>query len=217
MFCAPIFNLRFLGLICPCLEKEEDRAARLSLNQLNHLGKHVDWHTRSKIETGKGFVRKMFGRQHTDKTPPIPARLVLKDSKRDNINNGDFFPQLQLEPLMKEESNENPGFLERQTSNYTLDIPLHHICNVESIEPTMIVIITKDVHSTDEDSETKEAARISWLSSDDRDKVCLDLKGKKISNKSELFRIALSFFLSFPQGRVTNKNCMMTIYYDSFG
>lgn len=175
---GPIFNLKFFGLFCPCFEKEEDRAARLSLNQLNELGRRVDWHTKSgTLEKGKGLVSKMFGRQHTDKKPPTPARLICKDTSKENINYGDFFPQLQLEPMKKQstESN-NSGFLQQQTSNYRLDIPLHHICRIDSVDATMIVIITKDVHTIDEDNETKEAARLSWQSSEDRDKVCVDLK-----------------------------------------
>ena len=39
----------------------------------------------------------------------------------------------------------------------------------------MLVIVAKDIHSTDEKKMTKEAARISFTSSDDRDAVCHDI------------------------------------------
>jgi hypothetical protein len=75
-------------------------------------------------------------------------------------------------------------FKHNSAMSYQLDIPLHHILKVESIDPNMLVIVTKDVHNTSNDNKNntnnnppkeKESARISFSSSDDRDAVSLDI------------------------------------------
>jgi hypothetical protein len=188
MIGGPIFSLRVWGLFCPCLEKDEDKSARQSLQQLNRLGERVDWHTSpKKTYAATGFVKSLFTvsatntQSHTDEKPPTLAQLKIVDGTKDSINYGEPYPELQLVPRPKEPGSapSDPGSplggLMRQKS-YQLDIPLHHILRVESIEPTMIAIITKDVHSTDENASEKEAARISFASSDDRDAASLDLK-----------------------------------------
>lgn len=176
MFGGPVFSLRLLGLICPCFEKEEDKGARTALHELNRLGKVVDWHVGNK-GGAKGFVQSLF-RQNSDETPPTPSQLRLVDGTKDSINNGDPFPELQIKPLPSlGDLSTTKGKRKKKSVDYRLDIPLHHICSIESVEPSTIVIITKDVHSTEEtDRTTKEAARISWQSADDRDAVSLDLK-----------------------------------------
>jgi hypothetical protein len=121
---------------------------------------------------------------HTDEKPPTPSQVRLVDATKDSINYGEPYPELQIIPRPKEPGKEpsaepespSIGGLMRQSVSYQLDIPLHHVLRVESIEPTMIVIITKDVHSIDEKASEKEAARISFLSSDARDAFSLDLK-----------------------------------------
>lgn len=110
--------------------------------------------------------------------------MKVVDATKDSINYGNPYPQLQIKPLPKggeseeSEANKSPkglGGLLRRNLDIQLDIPLHHVKAVNAIEPTMIVIVTKDVHSTDLKSSTKEVARISFRSSDDRDAACLDL------------------------------------------
>jgi hypothetical protein len=141
---------------------------------------------------------------HADKEPPTPAQIKVVDATKDSINNGNPYPELQLKPLPKifdvqegstsdVEGAENcppssssqgkspvragglQNFLQRQSQAFQLDIPLHHILRVETIDPTMLVLITKDVHSTDDKKTIKEAARISFTSADDRDAVCHDI------------------------------------------
>ncbi|KAG7341205.1 hypothetical protein IV203_023156 [Nitzschia inconspicua] len=201
---GPLFTLRLWGLFCPCIQKDEDKSARQSLMQLNELGARVDWHTSPKRNVGAlatGFVQSLFGgrsssttsisQSHTDEKPPTPAQLRLVDATKDSINWGEPYPELQLIPL-PQTSQQQPqpddavaggpvsplgGLMKQNAMSYQLDIPLHHIVKIESIEPTMLVIITKDVHSTNENAPTeKEAARISFPSSDTRDTVSLDLK-----------------------------------------
>jgi hypothetical protein len=175
MFGGPLFNLRLLGLFCPCFEKEEDKGTRLALNELNTLGMVVDWHTYNK-GGAKGFVQSLF-RQTSEETPPTPSQLRVVDGTKDTINNGDPFPELQIKPLPSLGDPSSDGKRKKKSFDYRLDIPLHHICSIESIEPSMIAIITKDVHSTEErERTTKEAARISWQSADDRDAASLALK-----------------------------------------
>jgi hypothetical protein len=184
---GPIFSLRLFGLFCPCFENSEDKSARISLQQLNALGARVDWHVGNKhMNNPAGFVRGLFSRQqqhHTDTKPPTPSQLKLVDSTKDSINNGAPYAELQIKPLPKSqlgegEEPEKPagGVLQRLSMSFTLDIPLHHIQRVENVDPTMIVIITKDIHSTDEKKSEKEAARISFTSQDDRDAAALDIK-----------------------------------------
>eukprot|EP00980_Cylindrotheca_fusiformis_P026145 scaffold15472_cov117-Cylindrotheca_fusiformis.AAC.9 len=171
---GPIFSLRVFGVFCPCFEKEEDKGARTALHELNALGKVVDWHIGNK-GGAKGFVRSLF-RQNTDETPPTPSQLRLVDGTKDSINNGDPFPELQIKPLPSLGELSTNGKRKKKTVDYRLDIPLHHICSIESEEPSMLVIVTRDVHSTEETEGTKEAARLSWQSVDHRDAVSLDLK-----------------------------------------
>ncbi len=196
---GPLFSLRFWGLVLPCCERDEDKNARHSLSELNRVGaQFVDWHISPKRSSiAGGLVKSWFGmagssgansNSHTDEKPPTPCQLRLVDATKDSINYGEPYPELQIVPRASRPSTEantqidssagGPlgGIMKQNAMSYQLDIPLHHILRVESIEPTMLVIITKDVHSTDENPSEKEAARVSFRSSDDRDAVSLDLK-----------------------------------------
>jgi hypothetical protein len=185
---GPIATLR-LGMFLCCCETEENRNARIALAELSRLGQRVDWHTGpSRVQQASGFVKKLFGSQkdHTDAKPPTLSHLVIVDNTSDNVNEGNPFPELQLKPLPRQCSDDDDteegdksrlgGLLKQDAQGYHLGIPLHRIVSVDQIEPTMLVIIAKDIHSIDEKRPTKEAARISFGSSNDRDAVCMDLK-----------------------------------------
>ena len=69
--------------------------------------------------------------------------------------------------------------------SFQLDIPLHHIQRIESIDSTFVAIYTKDrntniINNDDDERKNtvreKEAVRISFGSSDDRDTASVDLK-----------------------------------------
>lgn len=199
---GPLFSLRLWGTLCPCCENDESKSARQSLHQLNRLGVRVDWHTTPRRQsTSVGFVQSLFGRSssnasgssqsashHADEKPPTPAQLRLVDSTKESINYGEPFPELQIQPLPQDPGTAPAvedkatvggplgGLMRQNAMSYQLDIPLHHVVRVETIDPTMLVIITKDVHSTNDKASEKEAARISFTSSDDRDAASLDLK-----------------------------------------
>lgn len=184
---GPITALRF-GVFLFCCEKEEDRNARIALSELHKIGQHVDWHTGpTRVQQASGLVKKIFGgrKHHTDEKPPTPSRLVIVDTTSDNVNEGNPFPELQIKPLptLKSDSDESEGdgtgfggLMKQNALGYQLGVPLHRIVSVEKIEPTMMVIVSKDIHSTDEKRSTKEAARLSFGSSDERDAACMDLE-----------------------------------------
>ncbi len=138
-------------------------------------------------------MKSIFGRSNsnasgdsgtTDEKPPTQAQLKLVDTTKDSINCGEPYPELQLCPKKAQAEvigdNDDSGGPLRQNSamSFQLDIPLHHIQRIESVDTTMVVIYTKDVHAIDEKAANseKEAARISFLSSNDRDAASLDLK-----------------------------------------
>uniref|UniRef100_A0A7R9ZLQ0 Uncharacterized protein n=1 Tax=Craspedostauros australis TaxID=1486917 RepID=A0A7R9ZLQ0_9STRA len=193
---GPIASLTYFGLICPCFEKEEDRNARSSVNELNQLGACVDWHPVAQNNTSaSGFVRGLFSRSQSSSSSmgasPMMAQMKLVDATRDNINNGDPFPELQIKPLGSSSVMESPdletddpelgGSAMRSGGGapaIQLDIPLHHILRVEdsAADPTMVILHTKDIHAVDDKKFQKEAARIAFDSQDKRDKVSLDLK-----------------------------------------
>ncbi|KAL3942255.1 MAG: hypothetical protein SGBAC_003525 [Bacillariaceae sp.] len=167
---GPIFRLRMFGL-CPCLESEENRGARTSLYELNTICKAVEWHVGKKTGA-RGLVQKLF-RQNSNDDVPTVSQMEIVDGTKDEINNGSPFPELQIKPLA---SFEGEPKKKKKGADIRLDIPLHHIHSIEDEAESTIVIITKDVHSMDENETTKEAARISLPSQDKRDSISLDLK-----------------------------------------
>ena len=155
------------------------------------------WHTatrRSSTISPAGIMQSIFGRSNntnassgsgqSDEKPPTPSQLKLIDATKDSINNGEPYPELQLCPRKSQAAvddsnlNNNGPLKQNSAMSFQLDIPLHHIQRIESVETTMIVIYTKDVHAIDEKKAgtEKEAARVSFSSSDDRDAASLDLK-----------------------------------------
>ena len=138
-------------------------------------------------------MKSIFGRSNSndscesgqsDKEATTPAQLRVVDAVKDSINNGEPYPELQICPLKSEsesngDTNDSSGPLRANSAmSFQLDIPLHHIQRIESIDTTLIAIYTKDVHAINERSANmeKEAARISLSSSSDRDSVSIDLK-----------------------------------------
>ena len=114
----------------------------------------------------------------SDEQPTTPSQLKLVDAAKESINYGEPYVELQICPR-KQQAIPGDGPLKQSSAmSFQLDIPLHHIRRIESTDTLMIVIYTKDVHAIDEKKAgtEKEAARVSFLSSDDRDAAALDLK-----------------------------------------
>lgn len=195
---GPIQTLR-MGLFLFCCEKDENKNARMALHELNSIGSRgVDLHvggngTSKVVNQASGFVKSLFGGgpkqqqqqqlHHTDTKPPVSMHMRIVDASSDNVNEGNPFPQLEIKPIPKSESEEGDGgrkglgaLMKQNSLGFQVEIPLHRIVSVDKIEPTMLVITSKDIHSTDEKRPNKEAARLSFRSSDDRDAVYLDLK-----------------------------------------
>jgi len=203
---GPISSLRFGYFLCCLEKEENRNARnalsefhRLGRQVEWHTGP-------SKVQQASGFVMKLFGSSSSSTSmndrPPTRSQLIITDATNDNINEGNPFPQLQIKPISSnsssgdnigsgdgdeyddEENNTKPtkernrigGLMKQNALGYQLDIPLHRIVSVEQVEATMMVIISKDIHSTDERKKNKEAARISFQSSMERDAVCMDLK-----------------------------------------
>jgi len=192
MICGPLFSLRVWGVICPCCESSENRSARLSLQQLNRLGRRISWHTAKKRNLGtstSGFMQNIFVRSSNDgsdcnsqsnSTIHIPSQLKVKDAVKDSINNGEPYPELQICPRKAEiGSIDNDEPLQQNSAmSFQLDIPLHHIQRIDSIDTTVVAIYTKDIHANDEKKAASEKgpARISFASSHDRNVASLDLQ-----------------------------------------
>eukprot|EP00536_Pseudo-nitzschia_multiseries_P008582 jgi/Psemu1/241347/estExt_Genewise1.C_2200002 len=185
-----MFKLRIKGVICPCCEGSENKSARQSLQSFNRLGSSVTWQTaakRSAARSAAGFVQSMFGGSNsndsgeTDDEASTLCRVKLVDATKESINCGEPYPELQICPQQKQPGRGTigDGPLKRSSAmSFQLDIPLHHIQRIESADTLAVVIYTKDVHAIDERKAKteKEAARLAFQSSDDRDAACLDLK-----------------------------------------
>mmetsp|Transcript_8017 Transcript_8017/g.9157 ORF Transcript_8017/g.9157 Transcript_8017/m.9157 type:complete len:270 (+) Transcript_8017:46-855(+) len=194
MIGGPLFSLRMRGMLCPCCENSENKCARHSLKEFNRLGLSVSWHAacrRNSTISPAGFMKSMFGRSNNNTSAnssgsensdqsPTPAQLKVTDSTKESINYGEPFPELQICPRKNslDENGPSPGHIKQNAAmSFQLDIPLHHILRIESIDTTMLVIYTKDVTTVDKKAGTdKEAARVSFQSSDARDAASLDLK-----------------------------------------
>jgi hypothetical protein len=93
MFDGPLFHLRFISGLCPCLEKDEDKQARLALKHVH--GKPILWN--SKAGSGKGFnLGRLFGA--AGKSPDLVATRLWAHDNDDNE------PELYLETV----SSSNP-------------------------------------------------------------------------------------------------------------
>lgn len=134
-------------------------------------------------------MQSVFGRSNrsgdgsqSGEKPPTIAQVRLVDATKESINYGEPYPELQICPQKEqtpEVANDGDGLLRQQSAmSFQLDIPLHHIRRIESVDTLAIMIYTKDVHAIDEKKAgtEKEGARLSFQSSDDRDAASLDLK-----------------------------------------
>jgi len=182
---GPIYSLRLFGLVCPCCETSENASARASITQIHRLGSCVDWYPVTSSKSGGLRLSRLFGRDtKADEETATRSEIKVVDATKDSINNGLPYPELQIKPLPQPEGDQEttpnsklkiPG-LSRQTASYHLDIPLHHIESIESVDATMILLIIRDTSSLDEQKLTKPAARLGFASSEDRDAIALDLQ-----------------------------------------
>jgi hypothetical protein len=55
-----LFQLTWLGVLCPCLDKDEDRKARQALRQLNVSGKRIIWYSRDAGNSSSNSAQKLW-------------------------------------------------------------------------------------------------------------------------------------------------------------
>lgn len=121
--------LSLFGKICSCLEKDEDRKARLALHQLTLAGERVSWFTKAgESGVAKGARRLLgglFGVNTSTVTPSadssiVEARLVFHD-------NAEGAPEILVDPLPRPSG---------QTVGYKLNIAIHRIHKIDADDVT---------------------------------------------------------------------------------
>mmetsp|Transcript_9095 Transcript_9095/g.13982 ORF Transcript_9095/g.13982 Transcript_9095/m.13982 type:complete len:249 (+) Transcript_9095:19-765(+) len=119
---GPLFLLRWKGGICPCLEKPEDKGARLGLELLSGLP--LKWYrTGRDAKSIGGMVSNWFGgsssKSQASDVDAVDSILEWIDAEKG--------PELQIKPQQQE----NPGSgLKRQSAGYIKTISLSQIDKV---------------------------------------------------------------------------------------
>lgn len=119
---GPLFQLRWKGGICPCLEKPEDKGARLGLELLSGLP--LKWYrTGRDAKSIGGMVSNWFGgsssKSQANDVDAVDSILEWVDAEKG--------PELQIKPQQQE----NPGAgLKRQSAGYIKTISLSQIDKV---------------------------------------------------------------------------------------
>jgi hypothetical protein len=171
---GPLFQLQVAGSLCPCLEKSENRYARLAVAEINQHCRQVEW-TIPNTTTGKNgaasFLSGLFQRSSnggSSSEGSCKARLLLRDS------GGDGKPEIFVDPCAvrpamsppvtddappdEEEAAKNqhraPG-----TPGYKLNMKLRRVDKV-TLDDNQIVLYARKVQST---QPAKELLRITPL------------------------------------------------------
>jgi hypothetical protein len=161
---GPLFQLRWMGLLCPCLEKEESRNARQALKHINTASKRVLWNTATsgKGPLGSGFsLGGLFGGGKNSKTvvagsdKNAVAALCIRDSD-------EGYPEIYVDPLPN------------QAVSYKLQIALKRVHAVQVVDATSDdIILTAKPPSANKNKNRqapKELLRFSVLQ-DTKDEV----------------------------------------------
>lgn len=110
---GPLFVLKWKGMLCPCLEGSQDKAARKALACLEHLD--VMWLRDNKGDGGNVF-EKIFS---SPKKTGIPSTMVLLDGERG--------PLLQIEPKQESNAPTSSSSGLQQSAGYIKTISLNEI------------------------------------------------------------------------------------------
>lgn len=154
---GPLFQLRWMGLLCPCLEKEESRNARQALQHVNAASKRILWNTASsgKGPLGSGFsLGGLFGGGSKGaKTAAVAgsdknavAALCIRDSS-------EGYSEIYVDPLPN------------QAVSYKLQIALKRVHAVQVVDATSddIILTAKPVKQKANKQAPKELLRFSVL------------------------------------------------------
>lgn len=162
---GPLFQLQWLGLVCPCFQKEEDRNARQALGFVS--GRRILW-TKS-AGNGSGFsLGKLFafsspsstGNNKDNRTPSGPQRALLRLGDNDEGQ-----PEIVVIPLGTAASDgDESDTIPSSAPSMELHIKLSRVDKV-SLDGEEIVLMARPVKSSSSSNRTppKELLRLSLL------------------------------------------------------
>jgi hypothetical protein len=213
-FFGPVFQLQWWGMLCPCLENEEDRAARQSLKRLQHVC--VQWHPTGNTNTGGGggvaslvvgFFKKSTSNASSSRTAHSSKNAIL--AKLLVVDHATTGPTLQITPIVTETTNTNTiNDNDSHGTSLDSDDELHHN-NMEQPLPNksasaasfMKCIPLRQVKQVQ--SVGKEGATMVLVDAQDQTVVRLDIMTKQHSLVSTAERTevmdALSILLHWVQ------------------
>ena len=192
---GPLFQLHWLGVLCPCLQKDEDRNARQALTYINASGKRILWirtSSSSSSTSGGGFLGGLFRKNSNDSSSSTgPTRTVAKLSLQDNANG---IPEVLIDPTaviplgggvatdgdtqdgaistssqqqQQQQTQERPLHVSA-SSSFKLNLKLHRIDKVTLEGENDIVLRARPVKSSsDSGHSAKELLRFHVLNSND--------------------------------------------------
>jgi len=121
---GPLFLLSLFGKICPCLEKDEDRKARLALQELTLAGQRVSWFTKAGESGVAKGARKLLGGLFGAKATVTPsADSSIVEAKLVFHDNGENTPEILVDPLPRPSG---------QSVGYKLNIAIHRVHKIEA-------------------------------------------------------------------------------------
>jgi hypothetical protein len=166
---GPLFQLRWMGLLCPCLEKEESRNARQALQHVNTASKRILWNTAS---SGKGplgtagfSLGGLFG-GGSSKAAKISSTVLVAGSDKNAVaalcirDSAEGYSEIYVNPLPN------------QAVSYKLQIALKRVHAVQVVDATSddIILTAKPVggsssgkHKRKNQAPPKELLRFSVL------------------------------------------------------
>ena len=165
---GPIFQLQVLGTLCPCLEKSENKNARLAVTAINKACRRVQWQSATGSGGKKGFLGGLFATSTSSNGSssstdgPCLAKIVLRDSGADGQ------PELFVDPIQNTDPADGQQ-QKRQSSGYKLNIKLRRVDKVTLDEVTgQIVLTAKKVGGIGRDAAVaKELLRFTLLQQND--------------------------------------------------
>ena len=122
---GPLFILKYKGMLCPCLESSQERAARRSLQLLSNLP--IQWLRDKESNMAESLVGKLFS--SSPKKTGIPSVFTFID--------GDNGPLLQVQPQPSNDENCSNGGPLQQSAGYIKTLSLYEVRDVELKHKTL--------------------------------------------------------------------------------
>lgn len=164
---GPLFQLQVAGALCPCLERSDNRNARLAVVEINQKCRQVEWQMPNSNGGAGSFLGGLFQRNSTGRSTggSCKARLLLRDS------GGDGKPEIFVDPCsvptavtdtsdaVHDDDVERPG----TSPSYKLNVKLRRVDKV-MLEGEQIVLYARKTQST---QPAKELLRFAPLQNND--------------------------------------------------